>query len=224
MAIILFGGIGKRLGSKIPKQFLKIRDRYLMEYTIEKFYSLRTVDKVLVVSNKNWMKKTREILKDKNIEIIEGGNSREESTYKALKYISNFAESDDIILIHDGVRPFVSERIINENISLARKFGAVITVVPSENTMVISRDGRKLDAVPKRDLLYIVQTPQSFKFGLIYNAFKKEEKNLSYYTDDASILKAQGMEIYFVEGSKLNIKITTKEDLIIAEQLCSMQF
>ena len=145
--------------------------------------------------------------------ICAGGGTRRESSKIGVSKLMETHGKDDIVLIHDGARPNPSARIITENIAVAKEKGACETVVPSSDTIAVSVDGARLHRVPNREVLYNVQTPQSFRLGLIYQAHLACEDCGA--TDDAALILHSGGEVFLVEGDKLNIKITTEEDLRI---------
>ncbi|MBB6063269.1 2-C-methyl-D-erythritol 4-phosphate cytidylyltransferase [Thermosipho japonicus] len=213
VGVILFGGKGTRFSKAFPKQFLKFNGRTLMEHTVEKFL-LDCFDFLVVVSNRDYINKSVEVLKnfEKKIYIIEGGKTREYSTFNAIKFLENKIDLNDIVLIHDGARPFVNKDIIEKNIENAKKFGATVTAIPSENTIAVVESDFIL-SVPKRESIFIIQTPQTFKYGVLKDSFSKFSNRLDNFTDDGSVVLASGYKVSITEGNKKNIKITTVEDL-----------
>jgi 2-C-methyl-D-erythritol 4-phosphate cytidylyltransferase len=218
-AVLLFGGKGERFKKDIPKQFYKLFGKTIIEHTIEKFL-LPYIDNVIIVSNPKYLNETLEISKKysnfKKIKVINGGKCREESTLNAINYLKNYLNKDDIVLIHDGVRPFVSHEIIRKNIETTEKFGSAVTVIPSENTIGIV-ENNKIVNFPERKNTYIIQTPQTFRFEILENSFKKNSERLCFFTDDSSVVKNAGYPIYIVLGNKKNIKITTEDDILFSE-------
>lgn len=215
-AIILSAGSGKRMNSNIAKQYLEIKDKAIIVYTIEKFL-FQDIDEVIVVTKKDDLEFFKKLISGeqfKNIKLVIGGRERSESVFNALKDIS---EDTEIVIIHDGVRPFIKREVIKENINSAKKYGAVITAVKTKDTIKIVQDN-KIKETPNRENLYMAQTPQTFRKDIIkraYNEFKIDEKA----TDDSVLVENIGIDVHIVEGSYENIKITTKEDLIIAEAI-----
>lgn len=215
-AIILSAGSGKRMNSNIAKQYLEIKDKPIIVYTIEKFL-FQDIDEVIVVTKKDDLEFFEKLISGeqfKNIKLVIGGRERSESVFNALKDIS---EDTEIVIIHDGVRPFIKREVIKENINSAKKYGAVITAVKTKDTIKIVQDN-KIKETPNRENLYMAQTPQTFRKDIIkraYNEFKIDEKA----TDDSVLVENIGIDVHIVEGSYENIKITTKEDLIIAEAI-----
>lgn len=227
-AAILAGGVGSRMGnSDVPKQFLNLGDRPILIHTIEKFIINSKFDKILVLTPNNFINSTIDLIK--NIEgetdkiiVLEGGETRNDTIRNAIKYIkSNFSIDDDsIIVTHDSVRPFVSHRIIEDNIKMASEYGACDTVIPATDTIVESVDGDTISSIPLRDHYYQGQTPQSFKINKLdslYNNLSKEE--IDSLTDAAKIFTLNNEDVFLVEGDVTNIKITYPYDLKLANTI-----
>ena len=225
-AVILAGGSGTRMKSaKLPKQFLTIGSEPILRLTLNKFLSCPSVDHIILAAPAIWMAHTKDLLSDSNyrsIHVCEGGASRQDSLYNALKYIEeNFDVDDDTVVVsHDVARPFVSLRIIEDNIRGVQEVGAVDTVIPATDTIVQSLDGSIISNIPDRAQMYQGQTPQSFKlrtFARIYETL--DEAYLARVTDAARILVEHGCPVKLVQGELFNIKITTEYDFRIAEFL-----
>ncbi len=227
-AAILAGGVGSRMGnSDVPKQFLNLGDKPILIHTIEKFIINSKFDKILVLTPNNFINSTTDLIK--NIEgetdkiiVLEGGETRNDTIRNAINYIkSNFPIDDDsIIVTHDSVRPFVSHRIIEDNIKMASEFGACDTVIPATDTIVESVDGDTISSIPLRDHYYQGQTPQSFKINKLdslYNNLSKEE--IESLTDAAKIFTLNNEDVFLVEGDVTNIKITYPYDLKLANTI-----
>lgn len=227
-AAILAGGVGSRMGnSDVPKQFLNLGDRPILIHTIEKFIINSKFDKILVLTPNNFINSTIDLIK--NIEgetdkiiVLEGGETRNDTIRNAIKYIkSNFSIDDDsIIVTHDSVRPFVSHRIIEDNIKMASEYGACDTVIPATDTIVESVEGDTISSIPLRDHYYQGQTPQSFKINKLdslYNNLSKEE--IDSLTDAAKIFTLNNEDVFLVEGDVTNIKITYPYDLKLANTI-----
>ena len=227
-AAILAGGVGSRMGnSDVPKQFLNLGDKPILIHTIEKFIINSKFDKILVLTPNNFINSTIDLIK--NIEgetdkiiVLEGGETRNDTIRNAISYIkSNFSIDDDsIIVTHDSVRPFVSHRIIEDNIKMASEYGACDTVIPATDTIVESVDGDTISSIPLRDHYYQGQTPQSFKINKLdslYNNLSKEE--IDSLTDAAKIFTLNNEDVFLVEGDVTNIKITYPYDLKLANTI-----
>lgn len=229
-AEILAGGKGSRMGNTdMPKQFLTIGNKPIIIHTIEKFLLCTRIDKIIVTTPIQWMEHTLDIIKKyipleihKKIHVCEGGNDRNESIMNGIKYIeSKFGVNDeDIIITHDSVRPFLTYRIIEENIDMAIEYGATDTVVSAIDTIVESTDNDTISNIPRRDFMYQGQTPQSFnikKLVELYNSLTEEEKTV--LTDAAKIFVVKGEKVKLVRGELFNMKITTPYDLKLANAL-----
>ncbi|MBQ3284264.1 MAG: 2-C-methyl-D-erythritol 4-phosphate cytidylyltransferase [Ruminococcus sp.] len=226
-AVILAGGTGSRMGSTdMPKQFLEIKGKPILNHTVEKFLPNPKFEKIIVLSPKSWIGHTREIIrkftgKNDRIAVIEGGSTRNETIMNAIRYIDREYGLDDdtVIVTHDSVRPFVTHRIIEENIKTALNCGACDTVIPATDT-IVEGDGTAITNIPDRRKMYQGQTPQSFKAKLLrdtYESLSDEEKDI--LTDAAKILVMKGKEVRLVQGETFNIKITYPYDLKIARSL-----
>ena len=213
--IIVASGIGKRFNSTIPKQFVLYENKTILEHTIEKFESHALIDNIVIVINENHKELFYDIIKRNNYKKISniacGGKERFDSVYNGLCAIDNNPKN---VLIHDGVRPFVSERIINDCINALEKYDAVSVGIKSTDTIMQIKDNIiiKMD---KRETFRRVQTPQCFKFELIKKAYNlAKEENKFDFTDDAGIVFYYNLApVFVVEGDENNIKITRKEDI-----------
>lgn len=219
VAIILAGGKGKRMGSDVSKQFLMIKGKPIIYYTIKAFQKSNLIDEIVIVLPKDEIDYfEKEILKkfDLNISrIIEGGKERQHSVYNALKSIDNC----DIVLIHDGARPLVNINIIEKGISYAKKYWAAAPGVTPKDTIKVTDNQCFSKETLARSTLVAVQTPQCFKYSLIKECHKRvNEENLEV-TDDTMVVEHYGNKVYLYEGSYENIKVTTREDLILLEAL-----
>ena len=219
--IILGGGGGMRMNSSVPKQFLYIGGKPIIVYTIEAFQRCSVIDEVIVVMHKNWIKKTQRLVSEYHLSkvsnIIPGGNTRMDSSYKGLLYLKE--SGTEIIVIHDAVRPFVTQRIIKESVVTARRYGAVDVAVKTTDTIVNAKN-RFIQGMPDRRYLFNGQTPQTFKYDLILKAHKFARKNNpSMVTDDARLVLNMKKKVRIVNGDYENIKLTTKADIELAETI-----
>lgn len=218
IAVILMAGKGERISSSLPKQYMVIDGKELFLHTAKPFLDCSLIDFVLFVVPSSYEKKTEEILGKNQISkeyaVIPGSFSREESANEAIQYLSQKKTNPfSTILFQDGDRPFVSEKIISENIYSAKEFGAVVTAFPAINSLAVSSDGYELSSYLPRERVYSLQTPQTFSFSLLRDAFSQAKKPLKAYTDEGSlILEVLGKKPRIVLGEKKNIKITYIED------------
>ena len=220
-AIILAAGKGKRMKSDIPKQYLQIGDRPLLTYALETFDQSFIDEIVLVVGKGEIDHCQKEIVEKYHIKkvraIIEGGKERYHSVYEGIKRLKNI----DYVYIHDGARPFITEKIIKEAYEQVQNSGACVVGVPVKDTIKIVNEEQIVQQTPNRNYVWQVQTPQVFSYQLIKEAydglFQSEIYNI---TDDAMVVeKVLNYPIKMIQGSYKNIKITTPEDLQIAENL-----
>lgn len=217
-AVILSGGIGSRMrSSQIPKQFIKLKNREILYYTIKQFDNCDLIHNIIIVSNSDWVSYTENMISEyqfnKPICIILGGKTRPESTFNALNHIkNNNSEYDDIILIHDGVRPFISQSVIEKGIHECKTYKACCVAVKTTDT-IVECDGKEIKKILKRDVLYNEQTPQIFQFGLIWEAYNNNKNLFDTASDDITFATADGNSVFIVEGDYNNIKITTDEDI-----------
>lgn len=220
-AIILAGGKGKRMRSAISKQFIDIKGKPIIYYTLKKFSENKKIDNIIVVLPEDEVKYFKEnILKKYELrinKIVIGGKERQDSVYNALKSLKN--SSTDIVLIHDGARPFISERIINEGIKFAEIYGAAAPGVMPKDTIKVKNEKNFSVDTPNRANLVSIQTPQVFKFDEILECHEKIRYNGEKVTDDTMVVEKYEYSVYLYDGEYTNIKVTTPEDLILAERL-----
>jgi len=227
-AEILAGGKGTRMGNiNMPKQFLTLNSKPIIIHTIEKFILNDRFEKILVITPKEWINHSKDIIKkyigsDERIIVVEGGKDRNESIMSGIRYIDKTfgINDDDIIVTHDSVRPFLTHRIIEENIEAALKYGAVDTVIEAIDTIIQSEDGEFISNIPVRDTMYQGQTPQSFNINKLvgyYNELTDAEKQI--LTDACKICAISGDKVKIVKGELFNIKVTTPYDLKVANAI-----
>lgn len=228
-AAILAGGTGTRMGNySLPKQFLDLGGRPVIIHTLEKFLACDGFDAFYVGVHKDWIVYMQDMIRkhvpgmEGRITVVCGGEDRNSTLFHVIEKIeADHGVSDDhIIVTHDAVRPFVTLRMIEENIEAAKRYGAVDTVVRAVDTIVASADGEFITSVPDRREMYQGQTPQSFKINLLkqlYATLSDEEKALM--TDACKICVVRNTPVKLVPGSDTNIKITTPGDLKIAQAM-----
>ncbi len=226
-AIVLAAGEGSRMKSDRKKQFMEIKGKPLIWYSLFAFEKNR-VDEIVLVTGKDDIEFCEEEIIKKynfstNIKVVAGGSERYESVYNGLKEVSG-----DIILIHDGARPMVSDEIIKNCITGAKKYGACVAGVKVKDTIKIVDENDVIIETPDRDSLWITQTPQSFKKEIVESAYKRmkaelEMSNVAFdITDDAMVVENYGeQKVRFVKGDYSNIKVTTPEDIMIVEAFIS---
>jgi 2-C-methyl-D-erythritol 4-phosphate cytidylyltransferase len=213
-ALIVAGGSGNRMNSEIPKQFLPIGGVPILVHTLKRFADYSYGLKIILVLPENeianWEVIASKYFFKNPLEIVSGGASRYQSVKNGLQSIK---EKEALVAIHDGVRPFVSKEIIHESFVKAEMHGNAITSVPLKDSIRITEGEKSRSA--DRSAFRLIQTPQTFKYPVIMKAYETSE--LSSFTDDASVAEYAGEQIKLIDGSYSNIKITTPEDLILAE-------
>lgn len=222
-AAVLAGGSGMRMGGNMPKQFLSVGDKPIIIRSIEAFLDSGSVDKVFVAVSSDFLDYTKELIAEyigeNDISVVVGGKNRNETLLNVLRSIDEIND-DDVILTHDAVRPFIDKRIIDENISAAREYGACNTVVPAVDTILRSSDGKFIESVPVRSEIFHAQTPQSFSVKKLMSLYENlSEDEMETFTDSCSVFLAAGERVFLVTGDRNNIKLTYPEDMERAENI-----
>lgn len=217
-AIIVAAGKSKRMGKNANKVFLPLMGKTMIWHVLDIFHSCRKIDEIIVVAQKNDFEKIRGIKSDYGFDkikkVVAGGEERQDSVYNGLMSIK--AKEDDIILIHNGSNPLVLENEIDECINAAIKFDAAVAGFPLKDT-IKKASGDFVEKTIDRKDIFQVQTPQAVKYGLFAEAFKNAKKKKLKATDDVSLVEALGRKVKIVRCSYENIKVTTQDDLKIAE-------
>ncbi len=220
-AVIPAAGRGRRLKIPEDKTFAEIKDRPIISFSLGILEESKKIDEVILIVGKDKVRKAkRDVVErfgfEKIVEVIEGGSTRTQSVHKGLLKVKR---SMDIVLIHDGARPFISEEIIVRNIAAAVKFGAAITAIPVHYTIKEADTTLFISRTLKRDSLWEVQTPQTFRRDLILKAYEKAKDEGYEATDDACLVERLGHKVKIVEGTPENIKITYPADLIYGDTI-----
>ncbi len=226
IAVILSAGSGSRFGSDIPKQFINLAGKNIIEYTIAAFEQNENVDEICIVADFKYHEKLLKISQKNGFtkvkKIIQGGEERKDSSYNAIKEYEN--QKDINLIFHDAVRPFVSQKIINDCIKFLENYSAIDVAIPTADTIIqIDEISHTIESIPQRSKLQRGQTPQAFKLETIKKAHElaKKDKNKPMFTDDCGLVKQYlpNENIFVVNGEERNIKITYPEDLLFAEKL-----
>ena len=219
-AIVLAAGQGKRMHSKVQKQFLEIQDHPVLYYSLRCFQDSRLIDDIILVTGNDMISYCKNEIVDhysftKVSNVIAGGKERYDSVYAGLCECRDC----EYVLIHDGARPFVTEEILKRGLQKVKETGACVIGMPSKDTVKLSDEEGYVKETPNRKCVWTIQTPQIFSYSLIREAHDSiRQKDMSKITDDAMVAEHEtGVKIRFSEGSYRNIKITTPEDLVIAE-------
>ncbi len=225
---ILAGGIGTRMHRMdIPKQFLMLGSKPIIIHTIEQFFINSMIDRIIIAVPSNWVLYTIDLIKkyipqNDRIFVILGGVNKNESTFNIIQYIKEQWDivDDDIIVAHDAIRPFVTQRIINDNIKKVKQYGVVNTVMPTTDTIINSTDGERIVEIPIKSHMYFEQTPQSFNIGKLKYIFDTIDiKSIQKESELMRLFINNGMEIHMVYGESFNIKIVTPYDLEVSNSL-----
>lgn len=227
-AAVFAGGIGSRMGnSETPKQYLELGTKPVIIHTIEKFFINDMIDEIIVLCPKAWVAHTRDLIKKhlpegKKITVIAGGETRNGTLEKAIEFIEGNYETDEdtVLVTHDAVRPFLTHRIIVENVEAAIEHGACDTVIPATDTIVESTDGKMISSIPERKRMFQGQTPQSFRLKELERVLASlTEDEKAILTDACKIFSIKNKDVYMVDGEVFNIKITYPYDLKVAHTL-----
>lgn len=219
-AIIAAAGMGKRMNMNINKQFLSIGNIPVLAHTIKKLGKSRYIDFLIIIIKETDILYLSDIINRFKInldyKIVYGGRERQDSIYNGL---INMPKETDIVLTHDGARPFVSVEKVDEAIEKVEETGACVLANKVKDTIKVSLDGKTVDYTPNRDMLWQVQTPQVFETQILLKAYNQAYSEDYYGTDDCSLVEKTGIKVKLINNSYDNIKITTKEDLQIAKTL-----
>jgi len=220
-ALIPAAGMGRRMGASINKQYLALAGLPIVARTISVFEECGFIDAIYLVIPADEIPFCREHVVAacgfrKVVEIVPGGKERQNSVMNGLNAIGLRAGADDVVVIHDGVRPFITPNLLRESIDVARTCDGALVAVPAKDTVKTVRAGVVIDT-PPRETLWQAQTPQTFRFGRIHTAHLTAEREGFMGTDDSSLVERNGGCVRIVTGDYRNIKITTPEDLILAE-------
>ncbi len=222
IAIIFAGGSGVRMGAGVPKQFLEINGKPIIVYTLQLFQYHDMIDKIYISVLKQFIPYMEDLIGEYHLRkvagVLPGGKTAQDSIYNALKVAESENAKDSVVLIHDGVRPFVSYEVIRDNIESVKRCGNGITCTPCFETILISQDGEEVGAVPYRKETFAAQAPQSFYLKDIleaHDAVRATQSGYDNMVDACTIIRSQGKKAHMVMGNRGNIKVTTPEDVYI---------
>ena len=228
IALIIAGGVGTRMHQDIPKQFLSVNDKPVIIYTLEAFQNHPDIDAIYVACLNGWQEILKAYIKQfnitKSVTIIEGGENGQDSIRNGVYAIAENYQEEDLIMVHDAIRPMLSADIISENIVKCKKYGNAITVIPCIEAMLKSEDEIESSESILRNSLFRAQTPQTISVGEAVRLHKEAlEKGITNSVATCTLLLELGRKVYFAKGSELNLKITTTDDITIFKALLSMQ-
>jgi len=214
-AVIPSGGVGKRINSSLPKQYVKVNGKELIAYTLEIFQKCKLIDEVIVAAQLEYFELLEDIKSKykltKLVKVVEGGKERQDSVYNALKEINSNANSNDLVAVHDAARPLLSNEILETALQTAKTFDNVIVATMAKDTLISGNDF--VNSYIDRSSTYQVQTPQISKINTLMNAMESAKKENFIGTDESSLLFRASNKIKIVEGSSLNFKVTNQSDL-----------
>lgn len=225
--ILLAGGVGKRMGADVPKQFMKVKGKPIIAYSIENFQRNEEVEGIVVVCVKEWQDYLKEIIEDYHLTkvmwITEGGNTGHDSIRNGVFFLKDKIQMDDYIIIHDAVRPILPQTAINEVIRVAHENGNASSSIACHPPIVYTDDFKSGIKDVDREHVMLTASPQVYRYGLALKCYEKAEaENKHNFTFTSSLLIHYGERVYFAKGTTSNIKITTKEDLALFEALLNI--
>ena len=221
--LIPAAGKGSRMAHSLKKPYLKLAQKPILAHTIQRFEQNTAVDAIFVIVNEADFNECRKTVLEpypftKVQELVAGGETRQMSVYNGLRALS---ADVDFVIVHDGVRPFVTDEIIFDCLNAADKYGAAVAAVPVKDTIKVTDENRFIAQTPERERLWAVQTPQVFRKSLLEEAHQTAQERQFIGTDDAALVEKLGFPVKLVKGSYANLKITTPVDLRVAEVLLS---
>jgi len=219
-AIVPAAGKGRRITSNVEKPYINLHGKPILVHTLLKLSKNKYITEIIVAVTKNNINKIKQIIARfqlKNVKVVKGGPERKDSVFNALKTVSGFV---DYVLVHDCVRPFITDEVINNSLKAAKNFGASVVAVPLKPTLKYLQKNGRIKYTPDRRDFWEAQTPQVFRKDLLELAYRKIGKKAKV-TDDSMLVERIGVKPKVVLGSYSNIKITTKEDLALAKILAS---
>ena len=222
--VLLAGGVGKRMGSSVPKQFIEVNGKPIIAYSIENFQRNPQIDKIVVVCVKDWIDKLKEIIAKYSLSkvewMIEGGSTGHDSIRNGVFFLKDKLRPDDFIIVHDAVRPILPQKAIDEVIRVAHEKGNASSSIACHPPIVYTEDFESGITDVDREHVMLTASPQAFKYSLALKCYEQAEReNRHDFTFTSSLLIHYGERVYFAKGTTSNIKITTKEDIALFEAL-----
>ena len=222
--ILLAGGVGKRMGADIPKQFIEVEGKPIIVYSIENFQKNNMIEKIVVVCVKDWIDEVRKLVerfKLTKVEwIVEGGDTGHDSIRNGVFFLKDKIKPDDYIIVHDAVRPILPQKAINEVLNVAHENGNASSSIVCHPPIVYTEDHKSGITDVDREKVMLTASPQAYKYSLALNCYEKaEQENRHDFTFTSSLLIYYGERVYFAQGTTCNIKVTKKEDLALMSAL-----
>lgn len=227
-ALILAGGVDPRFQMAIPKQFVVVENRPVIVYTLQVFQEHPEIDRIVVSCLHGWKEMVQAYAKQFNItklvQIVEGGGDAQESSRKGIEWLKENGKPDDLVIVHDAIRPLVTDNLISDSIKCCREYGMGVAAVRSMDTVMITKDGVTGQENISRDSIRRIQTPQTYRLDYLYGMHQKAlEQGISHCVDNNSMLSRLGETIHFSQGSDFNIKINQVEDVEMFKALYHME-
>lgn len=222
--ILLAGGVGKRMGGDLPKQFMEVEGKPIIVYTIEKFQRNPQIEKIVVVCVSDWIDHLKDLIKKYSLTkvewITEGGETGHDSIRNGVFFLKDKIESDDFIVVHDAVRPVLPQKAIDEVLHVAHEYGNASSSIACHPPIVYTDDFKSGITDVDREHVMLTASPQAYRYSLALKYYEKaEEENKHNFTFTSSLLIHYGERVYFAKGTTSNVKITQKEDLALFEAL-----
>jgi 2-C-methyl-D-erythritol 4-phosphate cytidylyltransferase len=220
IAIIPAGGKGIRSGIATPKQYLKFKDKELIVYTLEIFQQSEMIDEIIISAESNYINLLNDLIEKYNLSkisnVVESGNTRQDSVYNALKLLTNIS-ADDLIAVHDAARPLLPQKVLTDAIETAKRKGNALVCIKAKDTLI--KGNEVVESYLDREEVYYVQTPQIFPYSILMKAMKNAYENNFIGTDESMLVRQIGEKVNIVDGSVFNFKVTTTEDIEMFERL-----
>lgn len=226
--ILLAGGIGKRMGADVPKQFLEVKGKPIIVHTLEHFQKHEHIEKILVVCVQGWREYVKRLVKEYNLSkvewVIDGGDTGHDSISNGVFFLQDKIQLSDYIIIHDAVRPIINKKLIDDLLFVAHNNGNASSSIACHPPIVYTDDLKSSIKDIDREHVMLTASPQAYNYSLALECYKKaRDEDKHDFTFTSSLLIYYGKRIYFAKGSTLNIKVTEKEDLDLFEALLNMQ-
>ena len=225
IAVIFAGGVGKRMGNEdLPKQFIEIDSKPILVHTIEQFEKNKNIDVIIVSIVNDWLEHTLDLVQQYSLtkvkHVIPGGETGQMSIFNGIKCANEHYLDDTIVLIHDGVRPFITQKLIDDNIETTRQYGSAISSVGAIETFLVTDIDSKVVSIPKRSQSMIAKAPQSFLLKDIYDVHIQAQKDGIFNSiDSCTLMNSYNRPLSIVITDHNNIKITTPKDIVIAKSI-----
>lgn len=221
--ILPSGGQGKRFGGPLPKQYIKVNSKEILAHTVSVFEKCSLIDEIVIAANENYFELIKKLVKENNfrkpVKIVKGGKERQDSVFNALSSLS--CSADDLIVVHDAVRPLLPQSVLEASLNSAKTFDNVVVAIKARDTLIASdnQENLSVENYVDREKIFYAQTPQIFRFSILMDAMKKAQNDGFLGTDESMLVKRAGYEVKIVNGSSLNFKITSNEDLLLFDIL-----